>query len=59
MKAKVEYSLNNNIETIDLTDYGYDDNVKFEDLTEEQQNEIVDNLRAEKIIHVFVETIDE
>ena len=32
-------------ETIDLVDYGYSEDISFDDLTEEQQNEITDPLR--------------
>lgn len=32
-------------ETIDLVDYGYSEDTSFDDLTEEQQNEITDPLR--------------
>lgn len=59
MKCRIKYSLPVYIDIIDLTDYGHDENVKFEDLTEDEQNEITDNLRDEVIVNAIVETIDD
>jgi len=36
MKATIKYSLSKTQEDIDLTDYGYDENTRFEDLTDEE-----------------------
>ena len=44
---------------INLTEYGYDDNTRFEDLTEEQRNEILDPMRESAIPDVTFETIEE
>lgn len=37
-------------ETVDLTDYGHDENVKWEDLTEQEQSDITDGLREQNNI---------
>lgn len=59
MKALVKYSLGKLQQEIDLVDYGYDEDVKFEDLTEEEQNEILDPLREENIANASVQTIED
>lgn len=38
------------IETIDLIDYGYASNIKFEDLTEQQQQEITNSIVESKLL---------
>lgn len=56
MKARVELSFFS-VSEIDLEDYGHDEETRFEDLTEDQQNEITDSLRDETIISCNIETI--
>ena len=55
MNADVKYSLDVYDEQIDLTYYGYDENISWSMLTMAQQNEIIDSLRAEKFIRISVE----
>ena len=55
MNADVKYSLDVYDEQIDLTYYGYDENISWSMLTMLQQNEIIDSLRAEKFIRISVE----
>ena len=57
MKAEVTYTIALTCQEIDLEDYGYGAEVKFEDLTEEQRNEIGDSLRVENYIMVGITTI--
>jgi hypothetical protein len=57
MKVKLKIELNIN-QTINLTDYGFNRNVKWVDLTEDEQNQIKDNIRDEHIAYVSVEDID-
>jgi hypothetical protein len=57
MKVKLKIELNIN-QTINLTDYGFNKNVKWVDLTEDEQIEIKDNIRDEHIAYVSVEDID-
>jgi len=57
MKAQVEIKYSSTL-TIDLTDYGYDENVKFEDLTENEQFEITDPLLDEVVANITVKTLD-
>lgn len=59
MKATIKYSLSKLEEQIDLTDYGHDENTRFEDLSEEEQNEILDPLRMGNIANASVRTIEE
>jgi len=40
-------------EIIDLTDYGYDESITFESLTDDQQNEITDSFRESIIPDVY------
>lgn len=56
MKILVKLKLNTQTE-VELTDCGYDENTKWNDLTEEQQNEILDPIRQENIASVSVEEI--
>ena len=51
MKAKVTYTFTE----IDLTDFGHDEDTKFEDLTE---HDITDTLAAENNVQVSVKTIE-
>jgi len=57
MKAEVTYTIALTCQEIDLEDYGHGAEVKFEDLTEEQRNEIGDSLRVENYIMVGITTI--
>lgn len=57
MKASAKLTYSSFFE-IDLEDYGHDENVKFEDLTEEQKNEIYDHLREEAVVSVDIVTED-
>lgn len=58
MKAIVKYKVNIITEEIDLEDYGHDEDVRFEDLTEDEQNHITDSLIIQNYIQAYVETID-
>jgi hypothetical protein len=57
MKVKLKIELNIN-QTINLTDYGFDENVKWADLAEDEQNQIKDDIRDEHIAYVSIEDID-
>lgn len=57
MKATVIYSVGHKEETIDLADYGHDESVRFEDLTQEEQVIICDELRDQNYIAVSITTI--
>lgn len=51
MKAKIIFSHTApNDEVIDLTDYGYDENVQWDDLTYEQQTEITTNIASQYLV---------
>jgi len=56
MKAYVRISYTS-VHEIDLEDYGHEPHVCFEDLTDDEQNEITDHLREDIIPNVIVETI--
>jgi hypothetical protein len=58
MKVRIRLTLNVN-QVIDLTDYGYDEDVKWSDLSEDDQNVITDALRDENIASLSVEEMDE
>jgi len=48
-----------NLETrVKLTDFAYDESQRWDDLTEEQQNEILDPIREQAIPNVYVEPIE-
>lgn len=57
MKAivKIEYL---STFTIELTDYGIDENVRFEDLSENEQFDISDPLLDEIVPQITIKTID-
>lgn len=59
MKAIVKYTLSSYSETIDLEDYGHDEDRTWDDLTRDEQIEIEDSLREEKVVHVSIEDEDE
>lgn len=56
--ANVEMRYSNYFE-IDLEDYGHSESTTFEELSEEEKNEIIDHLREEAIVRVDVKTINE
>jgi hypothetical protein len=55
VKLKIELNIN---QTINLTDYGFNKNVKWVDLTEDEQNQIKDYIRDEHIAYVSIEDVD-
>lgn len=58
MKILLKFKLNTQ-EEIDLTECGYDENIKWSDLTEKEQNEILDPIRMEQIPSVSVDELNE
>ena len=57
---KVLVILKLSVETeVDLTEFGHDESQRWDNLTEEQQNEILDPMRENQIPDVSVEIIDE
>lgn len=56
MKAIVHLHISQLFE-IDLSDYGHSKNQKFEELTQEEQNEITDSLRSEVVVDCEIKTI--
>jgi hypothetical protein len=58
MKVLVKLKLNLETE-VDLTEFGHDESQRWDDLTEEEQNEILDPMRETAIPNVNVETVDE
>jgi hypothetical protein len=58
MKVLVKFKINTQ-EEIDLTDCGYDESQRWDDLTEEEQNEILDPIRIQQIPDVSVTEIEE
>ena len=59
MKALVKYKSNISQETIDLTDYGFQESIKWEDIPEDKQLAIQDSLREDTYIQVSVDTIED
>ena len=57
MKATAKLTYSSNFE-IDLTDYGHDEETTFEQLTEDEKNEIYDHLREDAVVNVDVITED-
>lgn len=57
MKVSLKYSLGYYVENIDLEDYGYEEDIKWENLFDEDQHEITDSLLDEIVINVTGETI--
>jgi hypothetical protein len=55
VKLKIELNIN---QTINLTDYGFNENVKWVDLTEDEQSQIKEYIRNEHIAYVSLEDID-
>jgi len=56
MKAKVKIKHYSEL-TIDLEEYGHESNVRFEDLTENEQHEITDILLDEIVPEIIVKTL--
>lgn len=46
MKIKIEAKISD-VSIINLEDYGHDENAKWEDLSDEEQREILDPIREE------------
>ncbi len=57
MKVNIEYDIRYWIKQIDLVDYGYDNNITWESLTEDQQLEITNSLYDEIVINIEGKTI--
>lgn len=57
MKIKLSLKLNIN-QVLDLTEYGYGEDVRWSDLSEDEQNEITDNERNNYIPDMTIEEID-
>lgn len=53
-KAQVRYKTSTSFDSIDLEDYGHDDK-KWDELTEEEQIEVMDSLREQVTVEVHVE----
>lgn len=58
MKVNLKYSLGYYVQKVDLEAYGYDKNITWESLTEDQQHKITDRMLDEMVIYVDGETID-
>lgn len=58
MEAIIKYSLDSYQETIDLTEHGHDEDVKWSDLSEEEQCEIRDSLVEQMWIQCHGENCD-
>jgi len=59
MKVELKFSIMKEDEIIDLEDWGYDENKKWSDLTEDEKNEIRDNASQEIIVEVVGEDIND
>lgn len=59
MKVRIKYKVSTQTEVISLMDYGYDEETKWSELTEDQQHEIEDSLREQNVILVEVEDVNE
>jgi hypothetical protein len=58
MKVLVKFKLNTQ-EEIDLTDCGYDENQRWDDLTDDEQNEILDPIRIQQFPTISVNEVEE
>lgn len=58
MKAIVKYTLETYQETINLVDLDIDENRNWDDLTEDEQNEIRDYLLKERRIIISIENYE-
>lgn len=59
MKVIVKFTLSVYQKEIDLTEFGYEENQRWDDLTEDEQNEILDPMRMENIPNVSIEEIED
>ena len=57
MKVKLTLKLNVN-QVLNLTDYGYENDVKWSDLSEDEQNDITDGIRDEHVADISIDEID-
>ena len=57
MKVKLTLKLNVN-QVLNLTDYGYENDVKWSDLSEDEQNDITDRIRDEYVADISIDEID-
>lgn len=57
MKVKLTLKLNVN-QVLDLTEYGYENDVRWSDLSEEEQNDITDGIRDEYVADISIDEID-
>ncbi len=57
MKVKLTLKLNVN-QVLDLTEYGYENDVRWGDLSEDEQNDITDGIRNEYIADISVDEIN-
>lgn len=57
MKIRIVYKPSIIEEDVDLTDYGYDEDVDWDSLTVEQQNDILDPLREVNIPYCSITKI--
>jgi len=59
MKATMKISITSKEETIDLTDFGHDEDVSWEDLSEEEKCEVRDFVSEQTIVYVTGENYEE
>lgn len=57
MKVKLTLKLNVN-QVLDLTEYGYENDVRWSDLSEDEQNDITDGIRNEYVADISINEID-
>ncbi len=57
MKVEIKFTLNTS-EMIDLSEYGYDEDAKWDDLTEDEQTEILDPLREALVTDIMYNSYD-
>jgi hypothetical protein len=57
MKVKLTLKLNVN-QVLDLTEYGYENDVRWSDLSEDEQNDITDGIRDEYVAEISIDEID-
>ena len=56
MKVEITFSIDENKKIIDLVNYGYESHLTWEDLNEDEKNEIRDILTEQMIIECSGET---
>ena len=54
-KLKFKFSLDIYETYIDLSDYGFEDNKRWKDLSEDEQNEVSDSLTEQMIIRCHID----